>query len=284
MRHLDPTRAIREMAARRDQNVDAAVRRFRHHSRRELDIRAPAGMKTARGSNSSWRATGSAGDPRPAYESARAQALAALPWHKRRSFVRKLDRLRRFVWLREEMRDLSTPTLLPHSTAHARARAAARARRRHFLHDLPGDPRRRPAKHRPEPGGVRELSQLQSAERNRRAVSIPADGWRRGPAGYRRESGGGHVASHGSPARSKRRRVEQGAILVCPFTDPGWTVTLDRVAGVVTETGGLLSHAAVICREYGIPAVLAIPRATERIRDGQHIVIDGGRGCVELVE
>ena len=79
-------------------------------------------------------------------------------------------------------------------------------------------------------------------------------------------------------------RVEQGAILVCPFTDPGWTVTLDRVAGVVTETGGLLSHAAVICREYGIPAVLAVPRATERIRDGQHIVIDGGRGCVELVE
>ena len=79
-------------------------------------------------------------------------------------------------------------------------------------------------------------------------------------------------------------RVEKGAILVCPFTDPGWTVTLDRVAGVVTETGGLLSHAAVICREYGIPAVLAVPRATHRIRDGQTIVIDGGRGCVELVE
>jgi pyruvate,water dikinase len=78
-------------------------------------------------------------------------------------------------------------------------------------------------------------------------------------------------------------RVEKGAILVCPFTDPGWTVTLDRVSGVVTETGGLLSHAAVICREYGIPAVLAVPRATERIRDGQIIVIDGGLGCVELV-
>ena len=77
-------------------------------------------------------------------------------------------------------------------------------------------------------------------------------------------------------------RVEKGAILVCPFTDPGWTVTLDRVAGVVTETGGLLSHAAVICREYGIPAVLAVPRATERIRDGQMIAIDGLHGSVEL--
>jgi phosphohistidine swiveling domain-containing protein len=79
-------------------------------------------------------------------------------------------------------------------------------------------------------------------------------------------------------------RIENGAILVCPFTDPGWTVALDRVAGVVTETGGLLSHAAVICREYGIPAVLAVPGATHRIRDGQAIAIDGGRGSVELVE
>jgi pyruvate,water dikinase len=79
-------------------------------------------------------------------------------------------------------------------------------------------------------------------------------------------------------------RVEKGAVLVCPFTDPGWTVTLDRVAGVVTETGGLLSHAAVICREYGIPAVLAVPRATERIRDGQVVAIDGSRGSVDLVD
>ena len=47
-----------------------------------------------------------------------------------------------------------------------------------------------------------------------------------------------------------------GQILVCPYTDPGWTPVLDRVGGVVTETGGLLSHAAIICREYGIPAVL----------------------------
>src|SRR4029450_2987570 len=47
-------------------------------------------------------------DPRPAYEAARAQALSRLPWHKRRTFARKLDRLRHFLWLREEMRDLSS--------------------------------------------------------------------------------------------------------------------------------------------------------------------------------
>ena len=91
------------------------------------------------------------------------------------------------------------------------------------------------------------------------------------------------------PARVARTieeaaRIERGAILVCPFTDPGWTPILDRVAGVVTETGGLLSHAAVICREYGIPAVLGVPRATERIPDGARLQLLGGEGRVELVD
>ena len=62
------------------------------------------------------------------------------------------------------------------------------------------------------------------------------------------------------------------------------SAVLNRVAGVVTESGGLLSHAAVICREYGIPAVLAIKDATARIPDGQRIIIDGGQGVVELVD
>ena len=79
-------------------------------------------------------------------------------------------------------------------------------------------------------------------------------------------------------------RVEKGAILVCPFTDPGWTPVLDRVSAVVTETGGLLSHAAVICREYGIPAVLGISEATRRIPDGQTVVVDGGKGVIEPIE
>ena len=78
--------------------------------------------------------------------------------------------------------------------------------------------------------------------------------------------------------------IERGAILVCPFTDPGWTPVLDRVAAVVTETGGLLSHAAVICREYGIPAVLGVPGATTRIPDGTTVVVHGGLGSVEFVD
>jgi phosphohistidine swiveling domain-containing protein len=73
-----------------------------------------------------------------------------------------------------------------------------------------------------------------------------------------------------------------GSILVCPFTDPGWTPVLGRVAGVVTETGGLLSHAAVICREFGIPAVLGLPHALQRIRDGRAVVVNGSEGSVEF--
>ena len=77
--------------------------------------------------------------------------------------------------------------------------------------------------------------------------------------------------------------VEKGAILVCPFVEPGWIPVLDRLAGVVTETGGLLSHAAVICREYGIPAVLGVSAATRRIPDGKMVRIHGDRGHVEIV-
>ncbi len=76
--------------------------------------------------------------------------------------------------------------------------------------------------------------------------------------------------------------IVPGNILVCPFTDPGWTPILCRAAGVVAETGGLLSHAAVICREFGIPAVLGVQGATRRLRHGQRIRVDGTLGIVQI--
>ena len=68
------------------------------------------------------------------------------------------------------------------------------------------------------------------------------------------------------------------------FTDPGWTPVLARVGGVVTEVGGLLSHAAVIGREYGIPAILNLIDATKIIKDGDRIKINGKTGEVEILE
>lgn len=73
-------------------------------------------------------------------------------------------------------------------------------------------------------------------------------------------------------------------ILITLFTDPGWTPVLARVGAVVTEVGGLLSHAAVIGREYGIPAVLNLNGATKLIKDGSLIRVDGKTGIIEILE
>ena len=74
--------------------------------------------------------------------------------------------------------------------------------------------------------------------------------------------------------------VRPGDILVCPWTDPSWTPLLRIVAGVVTETGGALSHAAIVAREQRIPAVLGVPNATTRLHDGTPLTIDGSAGTV----
>lgn len=77
-------------------------------------------------------------------------------------------------------------------------------------------------------------------------------------------------------------RVREGDILVCPHTDPAWTPLLRIVAGVVTDIGGVLSHAAIVARELHIPAVLGNPRSTTEIPDGAIITIDGDTGTIEL--
>lgn len=78
-------------------------------------------------------------------------------------------------------------------------------------------------------------------------------------------------------------QLTAGDVLVTRFTDPGWTPALGLVAGVVTEVGGLLSHAAVISREYGIPAVLNAEGATQTLRSGQRVRVDGDAGVVSVL-
>ncbi len=73
-----------------------------------------------------------------------------------------------------------------------------------------------------------------------------------------------------------------GDILVCPYTDPAWTPLLRLVAGVITEVGGVLSHAAIVAREHRIPAVLGVEGATGRIRAGSIVLLDGDQGTVDL--
>jgi pyruvate,water dikinase len=76
--------------------------------------------------------------------------------------------------------------------------------------------------------------------------------------------------------------LEPGEILVAPSTDPGWTPLFLTAGGLVMEMGGAISHGAVVAREYGIPAVVGVLGATERITTGQHITVDGSHGIVSL--
>ena len=77
-------------------------------------------------------------------------------------------------------------------------------------------------------------------------------------------------------------QVRAGEILVVPRTDPGWTPVFCRIGGLITETGGMLSHGAVVSREYGIPAVTNIPNACMVFKTGQTVTIDGNSGMVRI--
>ncbi|PGB73534.1 phosphoenolpyruvate synthase [Bacillus wiedmannii] len=77
--------------------------------------------------------------------------------------------------------------------------------------------------------------------------------------------------------------LEEGDILVTAFTDPGWTPLFVSIKGLVTEVGGLMTHGAVIAREYGLPAVVGVENATKRIKDGQRIRVHGTEGYIEML-
>jgi pyruvate,water dikinase len=101
----------------------------------------------------------------------------------------------------------------------------------------------------------------------------------------------GTAASNGvveGPARVIRdpehEVLHAGEILVARFTDPGWTPLFVHAAGVVTEVGGVLTHGGVVAREYGIPAVVSVSGALDRIRSGQRLRVDGTRGFVQILD
>ncbi|WP_374354984.1 PEP/pyruvate-binding domain-containing protein [Chitinimonas sp.] len=80
------------------------------------------------------------------------------------------------------------------------------------------------------------------------------------------------------------KRLQQGEILVCPSTDPAWTPLFLKAGGLVMETGGYLSHGAIVAREFGLPAVVNLPGILQQIRDGQMVEVDGHGGVVTLLD
>ena len=83
---------------------------------------------------------------------------------------------------------------------------------------------------------------------------------------------------------SEINRLQEKDILITKFTDTGWTPKFAILSGIVTEYGGILCHAAIVSREYGIPAIVSCKDAMSKIQDGQRIKIDGGSGVVEIIK
>lgn len=81
---------------------------------------------------------------------------------------------------------------------------------------------------------------------------------------------------------SQFAKLRSGDVLVCPITSPVWSVLFPSIGGLVTNTGGILAHSAIIAREYGIPAVVATGSATETLHDGQIVTVDGEAGTVKV--
>jgi pyruvate, water dikinase len=79
-------------------------------------------------------------------------------------------------------------------------------------------------------------------------------------------------------------RLRHGDILVCHITNPSWAPVFQKIAAAVSDIGGSMSHAAIVAREYGLPAVVGTGTATQKIKDGQRIRVDGGRGVVTILE
>ena len=140
---------------------------------------------------------------------------------------------------------------------------------------------------------VSERRAVYERERERKHVPrlILSDGTE--PAAEQHDAAGAEDGLHGTPASGGvvsgeahvvldpgNAHLEPGEILVAPSTDPGWTPLFLTAGGLVMEMGGPMSHGAIVAREYGIPAVVGVPDATERIQTGQSITVDGSEGIV----
>jgi pyruvate,water dikinase len=78
-------------------------------------------------------------------------------------------------------------------------------------------------------------------------------------------------------------KLRSGEVLVAPYTNPAWTPLFQRAAAVVVDGGGAASHAAIVAREYGIPAVMGTSEGTQKLTDGQRVMVDGDQGRVVLL-
>ncbi|OHD66285.1 MAG: hypothetical protein A2176_07280 [Spirochaetes bacterium RBG_13_51_14] len=279
---------------------------FKYHSSRELDITVPRYgedpssimkmVKTHLDIDDSHDPIASNKKQYEAYEEERAKFLKAVPFYKRKNMAKMLDQLREFLWWREELRDLSTQYYY-----HVRRFTLILAE--HFkemgIADHVNDIFYLP---------VNDIFKVMNNEILKDQAKVIIMRNKLYYNSFKNFTNPNEIGSRFVEIESTKKtgnkilkgipcstglvtgkikvikdifdadRLEQGDILITKFTDPGWTSHFSLLAGVATETGGVLSHAAVISREYGIPAVLAVENITQLLKDGQTITIDGYKG------
>lgn len=75
-------------------------------------------------------------------------------------------------------------------------------------------------------------------------------------------------------------KMKKGWVLVAPMTTPAWLMIMQKATAIITDKGGMLSHAAIVCREFGIPAVVGTQQATKLLKNGVRVLVDGTRGKI----
>ncbi|MHC3439929.1 PEP-utilizing enzyme [Natrialbaceae archaeon A-gly3] len=103
-------------------------------------------------------------------------------------------------------------------------------------------------------------------------------------SGFASSSGTAEGKARVITSGSDLSEVKRDEILVAPLTNPDWTPVLSKIAGAVTDNGGATSHTAIVCREYGLPAVTGVGIATSRLQTGDRIRVNGNKGEVEILE
>lgn len=128
------------------------------------------------------------------------------------------------------------------------------------------------------PDGVRRMMEAVGFFMENDLAATTGDGLSGTPASAGNYTGTARVVM----SESDFDRVRPGDVLVCPITTPAWSVLFGQIGGLVTDTGGMLSHSAIVAREHGIPAVVATGSGTTRIPDGATVTVDGNSGQIEI--
>lgn len=307
---------LRELQTKQDESTSTLFRdliaNHGHRARRELDLTIPRYreepeelLRLLQGAlriDERAEPTTTASPPR--HQQVLAKICQPLSPRKARTFKKRLDELRRFLWWREELRDQSTRLYeIIRCAALALGKKLVTANHLEHHEDVlfakPYELFEAPTGKATSDSLRQKLSSRRSYYLGYRNFKNPDDlianesakGLSKPPTPGSKELIG--VASSVGIVEGRARvlsnpgqasLLEPGDILVARYTDPSWTPLFRHAGGIVTETGGVLSHAAVIAREYAIPAVLAVESATTRIKNGAWIEVDGAKGQVVLLE